>query len=323
MKHSKEIGGYLEMERYHGSLYHDNAVLLNCGRGCLSYLIELYRIKEIWLPDYLCESVEEQCRVDNVKVERYEIGANFQPKWETIAANEGYLYLVDYFGSLCEETIDNALDLFSGRVVVDETQGFFRLPRSGIATLYTTRKYFGVSDGGFVYVDHPLERALEKDESRTRMNYLLGRFERSASEFFSKAQENNEAVSVGYAREMSAITENILRSLKYEEIIAKRESNYQYLEKVLSPLNLLELKMPIGPFAYPFLVKNGPAARTLLAAQRIYIPTLWPNVVKDPNVGETAREYARNILPLPVDQRYDVEDMQLIVDMMLSEGIIL
>ena len=322
MKHNKEIGGYLEMERYLGSLYHDGAIPLNCGRGCLSYLIELHDIKEIWLPDYLCESVEEQCVVDQVEVRRYEIGANFQPKWETIASNQGYLYLVDYYGSLLDETIDRGLELFEGKIIVDETQGFFRLPKPRVDTLYTTRKYFGVPDGGFVYVDQPLDRALEKDESRTRMNYLLGRFEGTASEFFSEAQENNDAVSIGYAREMSAITENLLRSLDYDAIIAKRENNYRYLDQLLSHLNPLEVEMPIGPFAYPFLVKDGPAARALLAAQKIYIPTLWPNVVGDQAVSGIAREYATNILPLPVDQRYDTEDMQFIVDTMLAEGII-
>jgi hypothetical protein len=322
MKNNKEIGGYLELERYSGSLYHDEAVPLNCGRGCLSYLIELRDIKEIWLPDYLCESVEEQCAVDQVNVKRYAVNRSFQPNWETITADEGFLYLVDYFGLLREETIDYALELFSDRLIVDETQGFFRLPRPQVDTLYTTRKYFGVPDGGFVYVDRLLERRLEKDESRTRMNYLLGRFERTASEFFSEAQENNEAVSVGYAREMSLITKNLLRSLDYDGIIARRESNYRFLERYLSQHNSLEIEMPIGPFAYPFLVKDGPSARALMAAQKIYIPTLWPNVVVDLEVGEIAKEYATNILPLPVDQRYDKEDMRLIVDTMFAEGII-
>lgn len=322
MKYNKEIGGYLELEYYSGSLYHDDAIPLNCGRGCLSYLIELHGIKAIWLPDYLCASVEEQCIADQVKVNRYEIGANFQPRWETIISNEGYLYLVDYYGSLHEETIDQALEFFANRVIVDETQGFFRFPRLHVDTLYTARKYFGVPDGGFVYVNQPLERALEKDESRVRMNYLLGRFEKTASEFFSEAKENNDVVSVGYARQMSAITENLLRSLDYDAIIAKREDNYCYLERLLSHLNPLEIKMPIGPFAYPFLVEDGPTARALLAAQKIYVPTLWPNVVDDRRVGEIAREYATNILPLPIDQRYDTEDMQLIVDTMLAEGII-
>ena len=38
-KTQKEIGGYLELERFSGSLYHDNALALSSGRACLAYLI--------------------------------------------------------------------------------------------------------------------------------------------------------------------------------------------------------------------------------------------------------------------------------------------
>lgn len=32
----RETGGYLELERYNGSIFHGAAVALNCGRNCLA-----------------------------------------------------------------------------------------------------------------------------------------------------------------------------------------------------------------------------------------------------------------------------------------------
>ena len=36
----KEIGGYLELERFTGAMLHEGALALSSGRACLSYLIE-------------------------------------------------------------------------------------------------------------------------------------------------------------------------------------------------------------------------------------------------------------------------------------------
>jgi hypothetical protein len=43
----KEIGGYLELDRYNGSIFHKGAVALNCGRNCLAYLIKTKKIKKL------------------------------------------------------------------------------------------------------------------------------------------------------------------------------------------------------------------------------------------------------------------------------------
>ena len=54
------------------------------------------------------------------------------------------------------------------------------------------------------------------------------------------------------------------------------------------------------------------ALKRALAQRKIYVPTLWPDVAAE--AGSIEKDYAENILPLPVDQRYDAQDMQRIVD---------
>ncbi len=309
-----EIGGYLEIERYEGSLYHDNAIALNCGRGCLAYLIEARKIHDIWMPDFMCDSVFRVFDSHNVRMYFYHVDEDFNPVWDFTVNKGQTLYLNDYYGQLDNRVIEQAFERSHGNLIVDETQGYFILPRLEIDTLYTCRKYFGVSDGAFLYSKDHLNRELPIDISMDRMNYLLGRFEKTASEFFREAQANNELFDNEPVKRMSLLTENLLRSLDYGDIINRREANYHLLDSALSDVNGLHLRMPLGPFAYPLFVEDGPRVRRFLAEKKIYVPTLWPNVLENNNPSSIAYTYAKNILPLPVDQRYGADDMSTILE---------
>jgi hypothetical protein len=86
--------------------------------------------------------------------------------------------------------------------------------------------------------------------------------------------------------------------------------------KDLGKQNKLELTTPKGAFAYPFYVENGIKIRKELAQKKIYIPALWPNVLNDIPKDSIEHDYAANILPLPCDQRYSIDDMKCVVEEM-------
>ena len=60
-------------------------------------------------------------------------------------------------------------------------------------------------------------------------------------------------------------------------------------------------------------MNNGIEIKKLLAQKKIYIPTLWPNVLTNTPEGSIEHNYAKNILPLPCDQRYGIDDMKCLV----------
>lgn len=194
---------------------------------------------------------------------------------------------------------------------MDETQGFFRDPWKCADTTYTCRKWFGVSDGAYLYTKDGarLPRPLERDESHNRMGFVLGRFERSAEEFYSAATSNNDFFADEDAKLMSALTENIMRAIDYRAVAMKRNQNWKILERSLSSVNKLSLRMPKGAFMYPFLISHGREIRSFMAKRRIYVPQLWPGVEDASRSSEDARAYAADIVPLPVDQRYGAADM--------------
>jgi hypothetical protein len=79
-------------------------------------------------------------------------------------------------------------------------------------------------------------------------------------------------------------------------------------------MNKLRLITPEGAFAYPFYLEKGVEIRKELAAKKIYIPTLWPNVLEDTPESSLEYDYAANILPLPCDQRYGIKDMKYMIN---------
>lgn len=309
---AREIGGYLELERFGGSMFHEGDVALNCGRACLEYLIELRSVERIWLPDYLCSSVPALCARCGVEVSTYRVTADFLPAYDFEVGLGEWLYLVDYFGQLDSEAVRTALEVSDGRLVVDESQGFFREPWVCADTLWTCRKWFGVADGAFLHtcdgarLDHDLPRC----ESFDKMGFVLGRFERPAGEFFAESKANNTRFVDEPMAAMSSLTENLLRAIDYEAVAEARRSNWDMLDVALRGLNLLGgLVKPDVPFMYPLLVEDAGDIRARLAEEGIFIPSLWPNVLEECDLSDWAFKYSRDILPLPVDQRYGADDM--------------
>lgn len=303
----KEIGGYMELDTYGLPMLHEGAEALNCGRNALAYLIEAQNIKRIALPYFLCSSVRKLCEKHHVEISYYHISSEFVPIVPQMERDR-WLYVVNYYGQLSRNLLKK-LSKKVPHIIIDNAQDYFAEPIQGVDTLYTCRKYFGVPDGAFLYTDIHLERELPRDESFERMHFLLGRYERTASEFYGESAANNQLFVAEPVKRMSLLTKNLLHAINYEQVKRQRTENFNTLLDALGVINKLKVKSVEGAFMYPLLLKNADTVRRELQKQKIYIPTLWPNVLEE--VPEQWLEwiYAQNILPLPVDQRYGKEDM--------------
>ena len=305
----REIGGYLELDNYRLPMLHENAIALNCGRSCLAYLIRTKKIKKIWIPKFLCRSIVDICKREEVEVAYYSVNMDFRPQ---LMDTEEWVYLVNFYGQISNHFIGN-LRKYYPNIIVDNIQAYFQEPINGIDTIYTCRKFFGVADGAFVYTDTQLED-LDVDESFERMRSLLGRYERTASEFYNEFIEEEKKFSEYKILRMSKLTFNLLHGIDYEAVKSKRTENFAYLHKSLKDKNQLELSIPDGAYMYPLYIENGVYFRKELQAKKIFIPTLWPDVFEVCTDSELEYNMAKNILPLPVDQRYGEEEMDFIVN---------
>lgn len=307
----KEIGGYLELEHFNGRILHESAIPLNCGRNCLAYLIQAKKIKKLAVPFFMCDCVFDVCMKYGIELFYYHIQSDFMPN-EIIIDTDTWVYIMNYYGQLTYKQLLFLKEKYKN-IIVDNAQAYFDAPIPKVDTIYTCRKFFGVSDGAFLYTDKLLEKKLLQDESYKRMEYLLGRYERTASEFYQASIQNNHFFENAPIMSMSKVTKNLLRAVDYEKVKTIRTTNYNYLHKKLSNINLLNLHLVEGAFAYPLLLKNGEALRKKMIENKIYLPILWPNVIE--TLPESTYEFylAKNILPLPCDQRYSEKEMEYMV----------
>lgn len=309
----KEIGGFFELENFAGEEYYNDLISLNNGTNAVLYLLKTKkRIKKVYIPYFLCDSISNMLQNYGFKFEYYQINSDFTPLFNKSLEEDEYLYIVNYFGQISNKEI-SFLKLKFERIILDNTQAFFQVPIKGIDTFYSCRKFFGVPDGAYLSTNSILFNDLEVDISKNRMNHILGRFEGTASNYYACFKKTEKLFDDEPIKKMSKLTHNLLSAINYERVRNIREKNYIYLEKKLKGRNKLQLKMPSGPFSYPFYIDNGYEIKKELEKKKIYLPTLWPNVLENTNESSVEYKFTRNILSLPCDQRYKEEDMEYII----------
>ncbi len=308
-----EFGGYLEFENFNGNILHDDGIALNSGRSCLAYLFECKHISKIYLPYLTCDSTENIIQKYNIDFEYYHIDSNFHPIIDFNLHDDEYIYLINYYGLLsreyCKKIVGNQKN-----IIMDNVQCYFESAIKGVDTIYSCRKFFGVPDGAFLYTTNSNNLHYEREIVNRRIQYLFGRMEESAKKYYYEYKKNEDSFYDKPILRMSKVTENILRAINYTVVKNKRTENFNYVKNRLSKYNKLSINTIIGPYAYPLLLDNGFTIKQALAKEQVYIPTLWPNVLNNCSKQSLEYNYAANILPIPIDQRYTISDMESICD---------
>lgn len=308
----KEIAGYFGLEQLISNEYYKDLIPLNTGRNALLYLLKAKNIKKVYIPYYLCNSISDMLKENRYDFEYYKISPKFMPVFNKRLEKNEHLFVVNYYGQLTKEKILSLKKRYKN-IILDNTHAFFQKPLKGIDTIYSCRKFFGVPDGAYLSADVTLNEDLEVDISKDRMEHILGRYEGTASDYYSKFKENDSFLKTEPLKYMSKLTHNILGAIDYERIRRARNENFTYLQAKLGIYNKIKIKTPDGAFAYPFFIEKGIPIRKELTKKKIYVPILWPNVLTDTPEGSIENYYAANILPLPCDQRYTIKDMNVII----------
>jgi len=302
----KEIGGYFELETEEKKEFYPDAIALNSARNCLRYLIKTYDIKKIQIPYYTCNVVWQAARSENCKIKFYHIDENFLPTTE-FEKNDFVLY-TNYFG-VCAKNVE-LLNKKYPNLIVDNAQAFY-MPNLGFASFYSPRKFFGVPDGGYLFCYKKLDEKFNKGTSYQRFSHLIKRTDADAAEGYSDFQLNDASLDNEQIELMSDLTRKILSSLNYEKIREKRLNNFNILHKLLAQSNELKLQLTKNdvPMVYPYLITDENLRKKLIK-NKIYIATYWSPLDKE-SYEASLQKY---ILPLPIDQRYNSDDMQRILE---------
>lgn len=309
----KELGGYFELELNQGEHFHKDALALNSARNCLKYILRAQKPSKTYVPAYSCDSLIEPLISESIPVEYYHINFDFElEQIPTLKKDEKFIY-INYFG-LKSDYVKKLYDHLGSQLIVDNTQAFYEMPLDGVDTFYSPRKFFGVSDGGYLYTKIGLDEKFEQDYSSLRVKHLTGRYEKNASEFLSNYQMLEKSLIEQPIKWMSPLTAGILKSLDYEKIGLTRQRNFWVLHSILIKLNPFELINfnNFVPMGYP-LFSNSKILRNKLTENKIYTAKYWQDASE--RVDNVEKELIENLVLLPIDQRVGIHDLSVLIEL--------
>ncbi|MDE6339722.1 MAG: hypothetical protein K2K97_08050, partial [Muribaculaceae bacterium] len=206
------------------------------------------------------------------------------------------------------------------KLIVDNAQAYFAEERLGSMAFYSPRKFVGIPDGGFAWTPKERDMELPQDFSTDRSSHLLRRIDSGAVSGYNEFKENSRRLSEEPMKKMSDLTYRLLGSIDYDEVIYRRRSNFEYLHQALGSTNLLkipDIRDSACPMVYPYRTKDT-SLRSRLISNNIFVATYWPNVLEWCDPETTEYHLAKEIIPLPIDQRYKEEDMYRILNILLK-----
>lgn len=315
----RPIGGYFEFEFRSGEHYHRDAIMLSTARQCLEYILRSRKYKKIHIPYYTCDVLLESIKKLGIEYDFYHINEALEPIFNKVLEDEEALLYTNYFG--LKQNIAISLSKRYKNLIIDNAQAFFAQPIEHVDTFYSARKFFGVPDGAYLYTNHQLDTTFPIYAPNSNINHLLGRLTSDAELYYKDFQENEQTFSNIDIHRMSILSDRILRSLDYKQIIQTRRNNYILLFYQLNGMNKIKTDISSTndvPMAYPFWnAKTN--FRQILISHKIFIPQYWKCVLewtKDQKGIET--KLVNELCPIPIDQRYGEQEMNYIIDHILK-----
>ena len=118
----KEVGGYFGLEELPGKEYHSAAIACNCGRSCLSLLLQGKQGMRLYLPYYNCDVVYDTCVRMCADIRQYHVDENFLPKIRDY--DGGIVYVVNYYGILSDTELESFAQHYE-HMVIDNSHDFY------------------------------------------------------------------------------------------------------------------------------------------------------------------------------------------------------
>ena len=128
------------------------------ARNSLRYLIQKFKIKEIYIPYYLCDVIRHTVMEENCKPIFYHINDEFYPAQEF--PKDSYILYPNYFG-ICGKNV-NKLEKIYPKLIVDNAHAFY-LPPQGFACFNAEHKFNPQVQTSYLYI---------KNKNNNPKNYI-------------------------------------------------------------------------------------------------------------------------------------------------------
>lgn len=319
-------------------------VWLSTGRSAIKFVLRTIEkrnpgIKKIAvLPSFTCNTVIQPFVDEGYRIEYYPIDHNLRTSCDAIfqkvrEVDATVVLFHRYFGF---DTLDNYVDELCGVLrdlgkftIEDCTQCLYSDISRADADFFvgSLRKWMGMPDGAFAvcrndfFDEKPTtsDEVLEKAKMRAYHSKYLYLFENIGikEEMLSMCREaelilDNQTEMLG----ISPISAEIQAKLDRRLLAEKRKDNFLFLEKSLKGdlQPLFFLSSCNVPLYFPVMVEERELFQRYLIQNAVYAPVVWPKNLFQQQICDGAKCLYEHMLCIPIDQRYDAEDMERIVD---------
>lgn len=323
---------------------------LSTGRSAISLILKHIRLtkdsKVALLPPFTCHTVIQPFINAGYEVHYYDISkdltCNRDAFAEAVIEYQPSVVLVHgYFGF---DTLHSIKELImdigrSGIAVIEDiTQAMYSEYEHTKSDYYVAsfRKWAALPDGAcaistntpFTRKSHKIDASLEEAKLRAfHSKYLymckhIGNKEQFLR-MFREAEEilcNQESIFA-----MSPVSRAVQGNLEIDLLKKKRKSNYNVLAHRIDDVGFLRpvfstLREDVTPLYFPVYVESDrEGVQRYLAKNDIYAPIVWPKPIRcEGAVSETVDWIYEHILSIPCDQRYDIDDMERIIDALIQ-----
>ena len=331
---------------YKGSDY----VWMSTGRSATRLVLQTIEVrnpeckKVALLPPFTCHTVFEPFMDFDYEIRTLSLNQDLSISAEDIVHNQekygaGVVLVHRYYGFDTLPHFNMAVETLQRKgviVIEDCTQCLYSsfAISSADYVVASIRKWCGVPDGGFAvckegdFCCRPSQEDRKMVEAKRIASELKYQFlfegkgdKPSFKAKYREAEElldnQNEYYTIG---KLSAA---IQAELDIKLLKKKRRDNYKVLLEGIN--NVAGIKVlfdflpdKVVPLYFPILVEDRERVQDILADNDIYAPVVWPKADNCPAIGDHAELIYKKILCIPIDQRYDVDDMQRIVEVINS-----
>lgn len=330
------------------NLFGEDCVLLSTGRAALSYALREIKKRyprsnyKALIPPFTCETVIQPFYKERYDVYTYDIDErlNFTGRMlkESIEESGANVVLIHrYYGFNTVFQIEETIREYRDKGVIfieDRTQNIYSsfdtLPVDFVVGSF--RKWSALPDGGFCLCmkgcleDKPVleDRNLVREKLKAfglKHDYMV--MDNGDKKTFLDAYANAEKIldEEEDLYKMSTEAMSILKSLDKVSLAVKRRENYQYLyEKIIekTDLNLLtgQLEEGVVPLYLAISSQNRDTIQRKLREKKIYAPIVWPKANICPKISDVVQRIYDTVLCIPIDQRYELEDMEKVLNVL-------
>lgn len=309
----REIGGFFELECYRQPPYYQDGIYLNACRSALRYIIRVLGVKRIYVPIYTCNVVRDAIEQEGCKSISYNLDASLLPAIEF--PTDEFIIYNNYFG-----VMGHNVKIMTSRysnLIVDNAQAFYS-NLTGRAAIYSPRKFFGLPDGGILRGKDIPKIDFPQGQSSEVVSHLFKRYDYGAEDAYKDFCQNDKALEKYSIQKMSRLTESLMGNIDYNFVREKRLANFNYLLNKIPTLFPISMNSDDVPLVYPLLIDKGDKLRTKLIEHKVFCARYWPNVIDDIKCMDVEKDISLNLVAIPIDQRYGLDEMSRIVNLITA-----